>query len=175
MCKYARAMQPPTPSTDHHSQAEGEQLELVDGLIQLSFLLQEVLGRIAAGYNLSIIQTRLLGVLRDREPGMLELARILGLEKSSLTGLVERAERRGLVQRTTIPADRRAVRVVLTQSGRDLVNAAAQDVRCQIETLAEGLTDTDRRQLAFLAGQIVHHAADARGVDLTTKPPGSTA
>jgi DNA-binding MarR family transcriptional regulator len=44
--------------------------------------------------DLSIPATRLLGVLRDREPTMLELAQLLELDKSSVTGLVDRAERR---------------------------------------------------------------------------------
>ena len=77
--------------------AAGKQLSPVDGLAQLSFLIQGMLERRAAEHDLSIIQTRLLGVLRDRTPTMHELARFLGLDKSSATGLVDRAERRGLV------------------------------------------------------------------------------
>ena len=56
---------------------------------------------------------------------MLELARLLGLDKSSTTGLVGRAERRGLVQRASSATDRRSVQVGLTLEGRALVSAAA--------------------------------------------------
>ena len=52
----------------------GEGLGLADGLVQLSFLVQATLGAVAAEEELSIVQVRLLGILRDREPGMLELA-----------------------------------------------------------------------------------------------------
>jgi len=45
----------------------------VDALAQLSFLVQGALAEIAAQHDLSIIQTRLLGVLRDREPTMNEI------------------------------------------------------------------------------------------------------
>src|SRR5450432_2282929 len=94
---------------------------IVDSLVQLSFLIQAVLLRIGTAHDLSIIQIRLLGVLRDREPGMMELANYLNLDKSSVTGLVDRAERRGLVQRTTTPDDGRAIRVSVTTNGRELI------------------------------------------------------
>src|SRR5690242_19489411 len=96
-------------------------LEIVDALAQLSFLVQGELARIAAGRELSIIQLRLLGALRDRTPGMQELARHLGLDKSSVTGLVTRAERRGLVQRSPAAHDGRIVQVSLTPRGQELV------------------------------------------------------
>jgi hypothetical protein len=66
---------------------------------------------IAAEHGLSLAQTQLLGVLRDREPLMSELGRHLGLDKSSISGLVDRAQRRGLVTRTASDVDRRAIRV----------------------------------------------------------------
>ena len=101
------------------------QLDPVDGLAQLSFVIMGMLERRAAEHDLSIAATRLLGVLRDREPTMNELARLLDLDKSSVTGLVDRAERRGLVARAPSPADRRSVHVRLTDDGRSLVSAAA--------------------------------------------------
>src|SRR5580698_7627622 len=93
--------------------ASGE-LNMVDGLAQLSFLIQGMLERRASEHELSMIQTRLLGVLRDRTPTMNELAKLLELDKSSVTGLVDRAERRGLVVRVPSTDDRRVVLVSLT-------------------------------------------------------------
>src|SRR6201986_2955856 len=101
------------------------ELDPVDGLAQLSFVITGMLERRAAEHDLSVAATRLLGVLRDREPTMQELARFLDLDKSSVTGLVDRAERRGLVTRVPSPADRRSVHVTLTADGRGLVSAAA--------------------------------------------------
>ena len=63
-------------------------------MAQLAFLVHGLLEHRAAEQGLSVIQARLLGVLRDRTPTMNELARLLGLDKSSVTGLVNRAERR---------------------------------------------------------------------------------
>src|SRR5580700_11244647 len=97
------------------------QLGVVDALAQLSFIVQGALGRIAAEHDLSIVQTRLLGVLRDRSPGMNELARYLELDKSSITGLVDRAEQRGLVRRKASSSDRRAIDVTITPAGRRMI------------------------------------------------------
>jgi MarR family transcriptional regulator, lower aerobic nicotinate degradation pathway regulator len=93
------------PPTDHPvlTPLPGEtDLGLVDALAQLSFVVQGALGQVAAAHDLSIVQARLLGILRDRRPTIKELARFLQLDKSSVTGLVDRAEERGLVRR--VPA-----------------------------------------------------------------------
>src|SRR6476659_1622565 len=115
--------------------AARKQLSPVDGLAQLSFLIQGLLERRAAEHDLSIIQTRLLGVLRDRRPTMNELGKLLALDKSSVSGLVERAERRGLVTRTPSPADGRAVLVSLTQDGRSLVADASSQFGADVRAL----------------------------------------
>jgi DNA-binding MarR family transcriptional regulator len=128
---------------------------LVDALAQLSFLVQGALAEIAGQHDLSMIQTRLLGILRDREPTMNELGRHLGLDKSSITGLVERAQRRGLVTRTVSEADRRAFRVSITDAGRDLAERVAALFGERVETLVAGLRDTDRDRLARLAARVV--------------------
>src|SRR5580700_43407 len=94
--------------------AAHQALSPADGLAQLSFLIHGILERRAREHDLSIIQIRLLGVLRDRTPTMNELARYLDLDKSSVTGLVDRAQRRGLVVRVPSATDRRAVLVSLT-------------------------------------------------------------
>ena len=54
-------------------------------------------------------------MLRDRTPAMNELARLLGLDKSSISGLVDRAERRGLVIRIPSAEDKRVAPAALEQ------------------------------------------------------------
>ncbi|MFC3799185.1 MarR family winged helix-turn-helix transcriptional regulator [Cohnella sp. GCM10012308] len=130
-------------------------LSIVDGLVQLSFLVQAILGRIGAEHDLSVIQIRLLGILRDREPTMLQLARHLGLDKSSVTGLVDRAERRGLVERTATPNDRRGFNVRMTDAGRQLVQTAGAEIERQILDAAAGITPAERTQFTALAAKIL--------------------
>ena len=129
---------------------------LVDALVQLSFLIQRVLTATGAEHDLSVIQIRLLGILRDRQAGMLELGNHLGLDKSSMTGLVSRAEKRGLVQRSPSPHDGRAVRVSLTPLGRQLTDQCTAEIGRRIGGLTGRLTEAEREQLTVLAAGLVH-------------------
>ncbi|MFE2431663.1 MarR family winged helix-turn-helix transcriptional regulator [Streptomyces sp. NPDC059373] len=155
----------PTP---HAPSPADEDLGLVDALAQLSFLVQNTLAEIAGHHDLSIIQTRLLGVLRDREPTMNQLGRHLGLDKSSITGLVDRAQRRGLVTRTVSAVDRRSFQVSITDVGRQLVEQVAARFAEQIERSVAPLPETDRKRLSQMATRIVTVDAHGRGIDLRT-------
>jgi DNA-binding MarR family transcriptional regulator len=143
-----------------------ESLSLADGLAQLSFLVHGILERCAREHGLSIIQTRLLGILRDRTPTMNELARLLGLDKSSVTGLVDRAERRGLVARVPSTADRRAMLVSLTDHGRSLASAGESLFHADISLLLERLPPSDRDALSRLISRLLVAHATGQGIDL---------
>ena len=77
---------------------------------------------------------------------MSELAGLLGIEKAALTGLADRAERRGLIARAAVPGDRRAVSVALTPQGRDAATAFHRDVSDSLERLAEVLPPDERER-----------------------------
>lgn len=141
-------------------------LTTVDGLAQLSFLIQGTLERRASAHGASMIQTRLLGVLRDREPTMNELARLLSLDKSSATGLVDRAERRGLVERRPSSSDRRVVLVRLTDEGRALVAEVATAFEADVASILEVLPAADRAVLSDLVSRLLVAHAAAHGIDL---------
>ncbi|WP_393082074.1 MarR family winged helix-turn-helix transcriptional regulator [Streptomyces sp. LN704] len=136
----------------------------VDALVQLSFLVQGVLADIAAEHDLSLIQARLLGILRDRRPGMLELARHLGLDKSSMTGLVTRAEKRGLVRREPSPHDGRAVLVALTPPGRELTDRCTAEMDERVAALTSALTPADHARIRTLSAKVLRAARSGDGV-----------
>ena len=99
---------------------ESDDLALRDALVRMSFEVMGRMGRLAAEEGMSLTQLRVLGVLRDRTPRMADLARGLGLDRSSVTGLIDRAEARGLVERVPEAGDGRVVRVALTEAGEEL-------------------------------------------------------
>ena len=154
------------PAGTPRSSGADQALSPADGLAQLSFLISGILERRAREHDLSIIQIRLLGVLRDRVPTMNELARLLDLDKSSVTGLVDRAQRRGLVARVSSTADRRAVLVRLTGHGRALASAGAARFEADISLLLERLPPADRDALARLISRLLVAHAAGHGVDL---------
>ena len=141
-------------------------LDPVDALAQVSFLVQGALERRAGEHGVSLVQTRLLGILRDRTPTMNELAELLGLDKSSASGLVDRAQQRGLVRRVPSQLDRRSVRVRLTDHGRDLVQEISALFATDIAAMLEPLAGVAQAELTtHLSRMVVAHAA-SHGVDL---------
>ena len=146
---------------------------MVDALAQLSFVVQSALGEIAAAHDLSIVQTRLLGVLRDRSPGMNELAVHLGLDKSSVTGLVDRAERRGLVRRRPSSKDGRGIEVSITAAGKKLAERVAAEFGQRVAALVAPLEEAEQELLSRLAGRVLIDDAGKRGVDLAAADAGT--
>jgi DNA-binding MarR family transcriptional regulator len=143
-----------------------ETASLTDALVELSFLIQATLARLASEYDVSLIQVRLLGILRDREPGIVELADVLNLDKSSVSGLVDRAQRRGLVERaSSTGTDGRAIRVLLTDRGRRLVSRFAARVAEELAELVKDLSPAQRQRFASQAARIVASSGMSRGLE----------
>jgi DNA-binding MarR family transcriptional regulator len=147
-----------TKKPDAETPRAGGSDEFVDALAQLSFVVQGILARTAAKYDLSLTQLRMLGMLRDHRPSMQELAHRLGLDKSSVTGLIDRAERRGLVRRETDPRDGRSVRVVITALGLRVAGEGSADIREALVLVTEPLSGTQRTQLVKSARVVVETA-----------------
>jgi len=120
---------------------------LVDALVQTSFRITSVLTRIGAEHDMSLTQVRMLGILTDHRVRVTDLAAYLGLDKSTMSGLIDRAERRGLVRRERNPDDGRAVDVMIAPAGLELAQAAYREVR---ETISPATGQLDRRQTESL-------------------------
>lgn len=124
--------------------------EVMDGLVQASFTVIALLSRAAAEHDLSLTQLRVLAILRDREPTMAGLASHLGLERSSVSGLIDRAVRRGLVRRDTSDEDGRAVRVSLTPDGQRLAGLLTEEIGDLIAPMTHRLGAADQKRLGVL-------------------------
>ncbi|MGV9382941.1 MarR family winged helix-turn-helix transcriptional regulator [Nonomuraea sp. NPDC003707] len=128
---------------------------VVAALVRSTFLTNAVYAESAREYGLTSQQGQLLCVLMAQPYGMSELGAMLGLAKSSLTGLVDRTERNGLVQRRPDPHDSRALRIALTRKGSELAAEFYTETCARIENLTAGLAAADRDALADLLGRVV--------------------
>jgi DNA-binding MarR family transcriptional regulator len=92
----------------------------------------------------------------DREDGqtLAALSRRMLVTAGNLTGLVDRAERDGVVERRPDPGDRRLSRVYLTPKGRDLVHALIPAHAAHVSELLATLDAGDRRELRRLLGKL---------------------
>lgn len=124
-------------------------------LVRSAFLVNAVYAESGREFGLTPQQGQLLCVLMAQPFGMGELGAMLGLAKSSITGLVDRTERNGLVRRESDPKDTRAVRVALTAQGRKLAEEFYAETCRRVEKLPTGLTAAERDVLAGLLGRVV--------------------
>ncbi|WP_142280840.1 MarR family winged helix-turn-helix transcriptional regulator [Mycobacterium saskatchewanense] len=126
-----------------------------DNLVQTSFAVTAILNRVASEHDLSLTQLRVLGILRDREPTMAELASYLGLERSTVSGLIDRAVGRGLVRKTTDAADGRSVRVSLTAEARRLAPAIIAEIGELLSPMTSRLNPGEQQRLTALLGKVL--------------------
>jgi DNA-binding MarR family transcriptional regulator len=124
-------------------------------LVRATFLVTAVYTESAREHGLTPQQGQLLCVLMTQPYGMGELSAVLALAKSSLTGLVDRTERNGLVRREPDPQDTRAIRVALTPEGGRLAAVFYAETCRRVDALTTSLPAADRDALAGLLGRIV--------------------
>ncbi|MBF6124779.1 MarR family transcriptional regulator [Nocardia brasiliensis] len=114
---------------------------------------------IARRFGLTMQQAELLCQLHGEPPSFGELASALGCDKTNVTGMVDRLERRDFLSRQTDSADRRVTRVVITEQGQtirsDIQDAFEQELRAR-------LPRTDRAQLVTLLRASATALADSR-------------
>lgn len=128
---------------------------LIDALVQASFQTMAVLTKIGAECDLSLTQLRVLAILRDRRVRMTALADYLGLEKSTMTGLVDRAEQRGLLARAPSADDRRATDVMITKDGSRLAERMYGRVRDALGPMTNRLVGGDRKKMQELLERMI--------------------
>jgi DNA-binding MarR family transcriptional regulator len=128
--------------------------DVMDRLVQASFTVIALLSQVAAEHDVSLTQLRVLAILRDREPKMAELATHLGLERSSVSGLIDRAAGRGLVRRETSGDDGRAIRVSLTPDGQRLASLLTDEVASLIAPMTRRLSPGDKKRLSVLLARL---------------------
>ncbi|GHH93825.1 MarR family transcriptional regulator [Streptomyces capillispiralis] len=97
----------------------------------------------AAGHTLTGAQARLLSLLCLEPLPMRRLAQRLKCEPSNVTGIVDRLESRGLVERRPDPADRRVKLAAATEEGRRVARSLQESLRFAREPLA-GLSEGER-------------------------------
>jgi DNA-binding MarR family transcriptional regulator len=137
-------------SESGNRQTTSEQSRLIDALVRASFATTAVLSTVAAEYDVSLTQLRVLAILRHRKEKMSELAAYLGLDKSTISGLVDRAEKRRLLARTPNPDDGRGVDVSLTPAGVELAARGASEIRHSLSPMTASLSPAETRRLTAL-------------------------
>lgn len=101
---------------------------------------------LAAEFELSPVQAHVLRQLGEAPLAMSTLAGYLSCDASNVTGLVDRMEARGLVERRSSEQDRRVKMLVLTEAGAALRERLLDRIAEPPEAIA-ALPDEDLRAL----------------------------
>src|SRR5215472_17541403 len=124
------------PDTAPLHESEEALVDAARGVVRMARMLEH------ASTELTLPQYRLLVMVASGDQRMSQLAGRLALSKPTVTAVVDGLVERGLLVRTEVAADRRAVDLTLTDAGR--------------ATLAQ----TDAAMAARLAG-VLEHCDDA--------------
>lgn len=154
-------------------EALGSVLDFMGLIWALDHGLQSLSKRMQATLGLTGPQRIALRVM-GRRPGISAgaLADVLRLHPSTLTGILQRLERRDLVQRTPDPADLRRARLRLTTRGRRLDVSTPGTVEAVVERVLAGIPEARLRYaaglIASVAAALLEESALERGCRVTS-------
>lgn len=117
-----------------------------------------------SGLGITPAQSRLLRTLAHctSPPRMADLAQRLEVVPRAVTTLVDGLEANGTVRRVPDPANRRVIRVELTQDGRAALGELRAARRTAAEEILAPLEDEQRRMLGELLNTLIDGTAPPR-------------
>jgi DNA-binding MarR family transcriptional regulator len=96
----------------------------------------------AEGVRITLAQSGVLFLLERQDRRMMsEIGKILGIENSAMTGLIDRLEKSDYVTRTTDPDDRRALLICATPAGLEEAQKAKTVIRSVNDEIKSGLSE----------------------------------
>ena len=121
-----------------------------DRLIYRIFMAQQKLRThiknvlIKEGLTVTLPQSGILFLLEQNDGrSMTELAQPLGVDNSTITGLIDRLEKGGFVERRPSRSDRRMLSIHITEKGREETGKARPVIQKVNEHIKAGLTPAE--------------------------------
>jgi DNA-binding MarR family transcriptional regulator len=168
----------PTSTSSGVTRTDAARDVLVERIIELRPVMKRLFG---AGiykelradlHTVTIHQLSALGLLKNRSLSMRELAKELDVSESSATAIADRLVSQGLAERSSDPADRRIVRLTLSEAGTSLVERMDETTRCKAAEALAALTRAQLEQLIDILETLAasglddpsarHHPGDQR-------------
>ena len=128
-------------------------------------LAEPIQSRIWQLAELTLTQVQVLRALRDGPQTLGRLGQANGMSPTSVTRIVDRLERRGLVARRRESEDRRVVQVHLEPEGERLLGEIRVVKGSDIHRAIDRMTSEERRQLTSSLRRLVELARVERVTD----------
>lgn len=134
-------------------------MDALDALVSMAAVVPQAVARRS---GLSTSELHALRFLSEAPRGPVELAHLLGVTSAASSGVVDRLEQRGHVERRAHPDDRRRTQVLITESGRreafamlapmfrglaEIDHELDESERVVVERFLHGVIDAMRRVL----------------------------
>jgi len=120
----------------------------------------------AVNSEMSQESTRLIIIHLARKDGVtqLDLVKLTHLKPPTVSVTLRKLEKLGFITQAPDPSDQRAVRVLLTEKGRELDRSTLQRIRETDEILMRGITDTESIQLMGLLERMRRNMLEDLGI-----------
>ncbi|BDB63520.1 putative transcriptional regulator, MarR family protein (plasmid) [Rhodococcus sp. RDE2] len=138
--------------SEHNPALDTSPMEIVAQIKRISSLLEVAIEPVYAGAVLTAAEVELLVPLRyaDAAVTAIRLAELLGMSRAGVSKTLANLERKGMISRTTNPADRRSTLIALSDAGMSAVDDMfPRELEAHASLLA-GLANKRKKVLAAL-------------------------
>ena len=120
----------------------------------------------AAGFDLTPVQyAALAAIAANPSIDQITLAGLIAYDRTTITGVIDRLEQKGLVVRQASARDRRSRELLITDEGRRTLDAITPAVEAAQRLMVRGLSDAEARELVRLMQKAI-----AAGNELSRAP-----
>lgn len=107
-------------------------------------------------YSISAAQLNCLLALYENGPlPPSQIAKHMLVKSSTVTGVVDRLEQKGLVQRLRISSDRRVITIELTQTGKRLAKNAPPPIQQKIIDGLKNISEKEKDNIVFSLSKLI--------------------
>ncbi len=157
-CHFSLSESPPIPEKSY-------ELRVFQSLRRIIRAIELHSRKLATDYGITSPQLLCLLALREEAPLTIKkLAQSAYLSASTVVGIVDRLEEKGLVTRIRSASDRRAVQVSVTGKGRTLLASAPSPIQESLAQALGGLPEKEKITIALALEKVVD-LMEARDID----------
>ena len=129
---------------------------IMDNMRRVFQILNEQSQRIKQETGLTGPQLWAIGVIHEHGPiNISNIAKLMYLHPTTVLGIIDRLETRGLVSRNRSKDDRRVIWLELTQDGKDLVQSVPEVIQGLLGARLEGIALNDLAEIDEGIGHLV--------------------
>ena len=151
-------------SNDLHLKYKKDIIYSIRRLMQAGELYSKELNKI---YNISSAQLNCLIALHENGPlSPSQISRLIMVNSSTVTGIIDRLEHKELVKRLRISADRRIITIELTKNGKLLAENAPPPIQTKIIDGLNKLSEEEIKRISDTLAQLTN-MLDVQDLEVT--------